>query len=506
MIFAFGFLLCISLVTDVVCTSGHISMNETLPIFPATPCDNINDCRTLSAIVYGCLATVLACVWVAVHPNIPRVPNPIQNWRHKLLVWATARFYSILATCIGIFVPEVLLIVSANQWANARQIARELQEASSEPLGAWTTAHGFWVIMGGFQYFDGHAPRHPLSRDDVESLVKAGTLEAPPEAELWARSKGSSFAKGCALLQTLWFVAQCGARAKEKLPLTQLEVMTLAYTLMTMAMYGFWWKKPLRVDRPIPIQMSKGDLRRYSKDSQTFDLPFIQTPPSSASSSVWTADPESNPLLDGSSTMQNVSYPATGTASHISHTQLNPATKHSTRLPDYSNRTYIDFLSNGSQMRIGRPGLKTRETMFVKWATASLVATFGCIHLLSWEGPFFSDLDRHIWQASNLFIAGYGGLFFAAAACSAISSIIPPSGGKPSMKSPSPVLDPGLQNQVDSENVRRSRNRALCIQGILWTFYGAARILMLYVCARNLSGLPNLAYRTVQWTTLLPHV
>lgn len=113
--------------------------------------------------------------------------------------------------------------------------------------------------MGGFQCFDGNAPLHPLSRDDVEYLVQKGILKAPSEDEIWALSKSGIFGKACALLQTLWFVVQCAARVKEQLPLTQLEVMTLVYTLITTAMYFFWWKKPLNVSRPIliPIQWLK---------------------------------------------------------------------------------------------------------------------------------------------------------------------------------------------------------------------------------------------------------
>ncbi|KZP05177.1 hypothetical protein FIBSPDRAFT_704774, partial [Athelia psychrophila] len=213
--------------------------------------------RTLSAIVYGCLGTIFACVWVAVHPNISRVPNPKQenlkrNWPS---VWAWSKFWSIWATLVGIVVPEMLLLLSVNQWLNACQVKRDLKDASPKHFHAWTTAHGFFVNMGGYQYFYGDIPLHPLSRDDVERLVGDGTLEAPLKDEIWALSKGGSFVKACALLQTLWFVAQCGARAKEKLPLTQLEVMTLAYTLMTIGMYIFWWNKPLSVGRPIPIQL-----------------------------------------------------------------------------------------------------------------------------------------------------------------------------------------------------------------------------------------------------------
>ncbi|KZP06872.1 hypothetical protein FIBSPDRAFT_876071 [Athelia psychrophila] len=40
---------------------------------------------------------------------------------------------------------------------------------------------------------------------------------------------------------------QCIVRHAEDLPVTSLEIMTLAYTVMTVAMYIVWWNKPLNV-------------------------------------------------------------------------------------------------------------------------------------------------------------------------------------------------------------------------------------------------------------------
>lgn len=44
-------------------------------------CINIDNCRTLNNIIQSCLVTILACVWFAVHRNIP-APKPMQS-RHQ---------------------------------------------------------------------------------------------------------------------------------------------------------------------------------------------------------------------------------------------------------------------------------------------------------------------------------------------------------------------------------------------------------------------------------------
>jgi hypothetical protein len=56
------------------------------------------------------------------------------------------------------------------------------------------------------------------------------------------------------VVQTSWFVFQCLARWILHLPVTELEVMTLAFALLNIATYGLWWKKPQNVQVAIRIQ------------------------------------------------------------------------------------------------------------------------------------------------------------------------------------------------------------------------------------------------------------
>ncbi|KAF7357426.1 hypothetical protein MSAN_01338600 [Mycena sanguinolenta] len=67
------------------------------------------------------------------------------------------------------------------------------------------------------------------------------------------KSKGDSISKGVALLQGLWFIAQCLARVHQRLPLTQLEVATLAFQVVSVFIWVLWWYKPLDVEQSIRI-------------------------------------------------------------------------------------------------------------------------------------------------------------------------------------------------------------------------------------------------------------
>jgi hypothetical protein len=116
------------------------------------------------------------------------------------------------------------------------------------------------MIMGGFHYFEGsdkagahYNAIYPLRYQDVIPMLKNGSISLPTEDEIKDRSKSDWLAKTIALLQTLGFVAQCIARGIEKLPMTELEIVTLAYTAINVGMFIAWWDKPRNVDRPIRV-------------------------------------------------------------------------------------------------------------------------------------------------------------------------------------------------------------------------------------------------------------
>src|SRR5271170_7096299 len=116
------------------------------------------------------------------------------------------------------------------------------------------------MIMGGFHYFEGsdkagasYNAVHPLTYKNAISMLESGTISLPTEKEIKDRSKSDWLAKTIALLQTLWFVTQCIARSIEHLPTTELEIVTLAYTVINVGMLIAWWDKPRNVDSPIRV-------------------------------------------------------------------------------------------------------------------------------------------------------------------------------------------------------------------------------------------------------------
>lgn len=76
-------------------------------------CIDITHCRTISAIILSCFATIAACAWVAVHRNVadPRSGVIRVNLdRIAITIWA-------------LLVPEYIIGWAARQWLTARRIA-----------------------------------------------------------------------------------------------------------------------------------------------------------------------------------------------------------------------------------------------------------------------------------------------------------------------------------------------------------------------------------------------
>ena len=82
--------------------------------------------------------------------------------------------------------------------------------------------------------YDGKTPLHPLTPEKITTLVSDGYIDFPDitEKEIRDKSKGDVLSKSLVILQTGWFIMQCIARAVEHLPVTELELVTVAFATL----------------------------------------------------------------------------------------------------------------------------------------------------------------------------------------------------------------------------------------------------------------------------------
>ncbi|KZP16879.1 hypothetical protein FIBSPDRAFT_685535, partial [Athelia psychrophila] len=144
--------------------------------------------------------------------------------------------------------------------------------------------------------------------------------------------------------QTFWFLAQCIARRAQHLSITQLEVVTLSYCAINLLIYAYWWHKPLSVDRPIHI-----DITRFNSEVQDYFLrPRGQPIPT-----LW----QELGIMSPNSTANE---PADGT-----------------------------FYELGL---FENPGEDLGMIFFI------IGTTFGALHFVAWSYPFPSHTQRVLWR------------------------------------------------------------------------------------------------------------
>lgn len=91
----------------------------------------------------------------------------------------------------------------------------------------------------------------------LEELYRAGMIEWPSikKKVIDDKCKGDFLSKGFAVLQTTWFIAQCIVRGVFKISLTQLELATLAFSALNIALFILWMNKPLGVAIPFEVHL-----------------------------------------------------------------------------------------------------------------------------------------------------------------------------------------------------------------------------------------------------------
>ncbi|KAF7369953.1 hypothetical protein MSAN_00625100 [Mycena sanguinolenta] len=216
--------------------------------------DSCNDnSRTLFSIIWGCLATIFACTWVSVHPNVPP-----PNQSHLQLFWRRLKMM-----LIAIVAPEIMVGFAARQRLGVNILAKKFE---------FPTTHGMFFCMGGFISMEGNpiATEEQLEDPDLGPKFQKA-IRNVNEEDITDKSKGDTLSKGVALLQGLWFILQILARAHQRLAITQLEVATLAFAIVNIFIWLLWWNKPLDVQRPIIVGPPT------QPDAETITLP-VQLP------------------------------------------------------------------------------------------------------------------------------------------------------------------------------------------------------------------------------------
>ena len=191
---------------------------------------------------------------------------------------------------MGIFAPEIIVYVAGGQKQRVKALSRDLAEIFAEEVSFvledsfysllitlaktetdpserrkhdWTTTHSWFAYMGGFaidtkqgqdnllgEYIPG-PPRLALNHKAVRIVARLAWLPDISKEAIRDKSKADAFAKVLVMAQASWLILQCVMCVAHKMPVTALELNTLAHAICALLIYMIWWDKLLDINEPI---------------------------------------------------------------------------------------------------------------------------------------------------------------------------------------------------------------------------------------------------------------
>jgi len=314
--------------------------------------------------------------------------------------------------------------------------------------------------MGGFTEYEGNRPIRVLLPDHLESYSLTGNGDFPriSKAEIEDRSKGDVISKGLGFLQTSWFVTQCIARRAQGLPVTELELVTVAFAVLSVVIYILWWDKPLNVQRGVRVYK-----KRITKE----------------------------PIDDGDAEATLGFWSALGDAlSDIPAAIVRGPSSLSSDIP-WLVRILVWPLVKPLYTMVGEDDeYEKRVNTFypAKWVTASenfsiflviaITLAFGGIHCIGWSFTFPSSAERTLWRVASL----------------SITSV-------PILLAPLSFAVDQVLHKYQIHEFCSSMTSILLLS--LYVFSRLALLILPFLCLRSL---PPAAFHVVHWTSFITHV
>jgi len=380
------------------------------------------------------------------HPNIP---SPDERWPRVAIRRAGLLLLALL-------VPEAVV-----GWAlRQRQAAAEL--AAEHKKEGWTITHGFFAIMGGFMEYEGNQPIRVLLPEQLESysLTSNGDFPRISKAEIEDRSKGDAISKGLVIVQTSWFVTQCIARGIQGLPITELELVTVAFAALNFVIYVLWWHKPVNVQRGVRVYKKR--ITESPVDDGDVE----------ATVGGWVA------LRDALSDL-----PATIIRGPF--TDMNDPWLLRVLLWPLMRPFFTMF---GQDDAVDLEGMRVGTFYPAKWIAGTwgalviiITMAFGGIHCIGWSFTFPSSIERTLWRIASL----------------SITSV------------PVAVFPLWVLSAPVDEYILRDRDSyyfATFTVSLPLLLYILSRFALLVLPLLCLRSLPPAAFHVVHWVSFIPHV
>ncbi|KAF9471915.1 hypothetical protein BDN70DRAFT_998426 [Pholiota conissans] len=467
-----------------ICASSELSQSLALSSDEASQ----HDTRTVWNIFWSCISTIIACCWIAVHPNMLE-PNA-GLWRsttHRLshMTWM-------------IIAPELMICWAIRQWLGARNLKKKAPFNGVD--SGWTMTHGYFLQMGGF-VLEGEEP-DILSAERLIDLVAEKKVVLPQitSREIKDRSKRDGLSKLIAMGQTAWFLAQCISRKAQGLVTTELELVTIAFAALNVFIYFFWWDKPMDVQTTVTVPyLSKPAIPEQMSSQDEKDItvvPLQQTVSNGSNERKSAASVREVPIPIPTTQPLEEDTNESATCVHCIGGYLLALLALPWKLIKILFRRVNSMLFDSDDIEPGMNKIYTFYALDTTGQEQAIVLTcvcligiiFGGIHCFGWNYFFPSHAELVIWRISSVCIS-------AVPAMTAIGAF-------------SFYFGDELEDRSEFfSTLLEIFGGLLVFLGIAGVIpYVIARILLLVEALISLRDLPHDALLAVTWTSFLPHI
>ncbi|TFK62271.1 hypothetical protein BDN72DRAFT_964657 [Pluteus cervinus] len=414
--------------------------------------------RNLGTVALSCLITIGVCVYQAIHPDVPdpNVDSPRRKWSQR--VWGAV---------VAVVAPEVMMLWAIKQRFGAGTLAKRVNEVV--PSLRWERTQGHFAQMGGFASKD---DRKMLLPETLIQLLEDGRLDIEElqsitKEDMRDKSRANWLSKALVALQTIWLLCECIARLQQKLPLLELELVSLGLAILNVFICILWWSKPLSVDRPIFLHV------RSLSNTTTPSGPALDRTSSSNRSQAT------------SESIKHESSPLDGTFATFK--PMIDIFGQNSRAPEVAHG-HTNSLSSGPGFSVFP--IPARNSILPLLEVSSLIALiFAGVPFLFWDSTFPTRVELILWRIACIVIA------------------VPPTFIL--LVTLSFRIYEGMSSRTSSyHGVRSFKFVSLCntLVSISGSFYVFGRPLILVLSLIALRQVPPSALTNVPWTAYIPHL
>ena len=348
--------------------------------------------RGTLGLIITCLFTIFLCTWVVIHPRVCR--RPLLRILHKVALF--------LKTIIA---PEFIAVEGLQEWAQAQRMVKDCATSTGERL---KLVHAFYVGMLALRYRTSRGER-VIWPNQYTWLLQQGLIKwddhvmwGLSEETIRDKSNADGTAKLLALGQVSWFAAQSIMRRARTLPLSQLESMTLSYIPLFAVTYVFWWVKPKDVLTPSIVDLPEmlEEQRTIFESMAVSDV--FDNEGTEKQNSIWTIwyltprvfekEAEDKVLQEAQQRLSQEQWPK--------------------RTRGMERASNLEVKVSADQMKANKSS--TKEIVVANWdpetyrskmlwpITCLFGASFGALHLVSWNTEFPTTVELWLWRSAAL--------------------------------------------------------------------------------------------------------